>query len=346
MALSISALAGYVEENAFELLSKAVLESSLSNYIQVRAGLQGNQVDIPLLADDFNTGAYTVGTNMGQNYDTCGWAANGTTTISQVRMALYHAKVQRAFCVQTLRDTFMSRQLSAGAAAGAEALPFEAQAAEYFTKGVSKFNEYYLINGAASVTESVSGDSNTITFKGLKGLAAASSAMDKFNDLAQGQLVLPWTSGASVADTSINALEGAQAMITAADARIMLAEDAILVVGFEDYKALVQAMVNANFYHYTGDVREVIIPGTTVRVVPALGVVKSSAIGYENRNFRFLTTGANIIMGTDLTSDFDEFKVWYSQDNDEVRSSMKWTVGVAVIEDELCVSVNDTPADA
>ena len=346
MPLSITALNGYVEENAFELLSKAVLNTSLANFIQIRAGLQGNNVAIPLMEDTFATAAYAVSggsANMGENYASCGWAANGTTLLSQVNMDLYHAKVQRAYCVQTLRDTFMSRQLGAGAAAGAEALPFEQLAAEYFTKGVTKFNEYYLINGAATVVYPEGTDN---TFAGIKGQLVAASTAVKFNSAASSQagisLALKWVAGTAGAG-QVNALDAALAMFDAADGRLMLADDLILVLGMEDYKTLVAAMVKADLYHYTGNVNEVIIPGTNIKAVASGGIAKTTGT-YADRNFKFLTAGSNIIMGTDLTSDFDEFKVWYSQDNDEVRSSMKWTVGVSIIEPELCVSVNDTPA--
>lgn len=109
-SLTLTGLTGYVEENAFELLSKAVLETSLSQYITIRAGLQGNSVDIPLMSDDFALKNDAAGALSGYY---CGWADNGTTTISQVNMKLAHPKLQRAYCVNTLRDTFMSQQLSA-----------------------------------------------------------------------------------------------------------------------------------------------------------------------------------------------------------------------------------------
>ena len=39
-----------------------------------------------------------------------------------------------------------------------------------------------------------------------------------------------------------------------------------------------------------------------------------------------------IIMGTDLTGDFEQFKLFYSESNDEVRAIMRWKIGVAVTE--------------
>lgn len=311
--LTLTGLTGYVEENAFELLSKAVLETSLSQYITIRAGLQGNSVDIPLMSDDFalvndGTGAY------------CGWSDNGTTTISQINMKVAHPKLQRAYCVNTLRDTFMSQQLSAGAQGGEESLPFEAVAASYFTKLVSNYNEKYLILGDQL---------SSVTYTGLKAQAAAAVTATTMTGLNQGK----WVAGTAGAN-EINALDAALAVFDAAPAELMLRDDVFLVVSHAAYKALMGAMVKANLYNYTGSVNEVYIPSTNVRVIPSAGIASTD-------NFKLLTSGANIIMGTDLTSDFDEFRVWYSQDNDEVRASMKWAVGVAIVQPELCIAVDE-----
>lgn len=311
--LTLTGLTGYVEENAFELLSKAVLETNLAQYVTVRAGLQGNSVDIPLMSDDFalkNDGSSAY----------CGWSDNGTTTISQVNMKLAHPKLQRAYCVNTLRDTFMSQQLSAGAYNGEEALPFEAVAANYFTQKVSNYNEIFMILG-----DTLGG----VTYGGLKAQAAAAVTATTMTGINQGK----WVAG-TAGSGEINALDAALAVFQSAPAEIALRDDNILIVSVAAYKALLGAMVKANLYNYTGNVNEVFIPSTNVRVVPSAGIAATD-------NFKLLTSGANIIMGTDLTSDFDEFRVWYSQDNDEVRASMKWAVGVAIVEPGLCVAVDE-----
>jgi hypothetical protein len=44
-----------------------------------------------------------------------------------------------------------------------------------------------------------------------------------------------------------------------------------------------------------------------------------------------------LYLGTDLSSDFEQFKLFYSADNDEMRSIMKWAIGVAVTEPALWV---------
>jgi hypothetical protein len=45
-----------------------------------------------------------------------------------------------------------------------------------------------------------------------------------------------------------------------------------------------------------------------------------------------------LFMGTDLTSDFEQFRLWYSIDADEMRGLMRWRLGVAVSEPSLFVA--------
>ena len=53
LGFDLSGLTQYVDETSFELISKAVLGTNLASYVDVRAGLKGNSVAIPLLEDTF-----------------------------------------------------------------------------------------------------------------------------------------------------------------------------------------------------------------------------------------------------------------------------------------------------
>ena len=63
-------------------------------------------------------------------------------------------------------------------------------------------------------------------------------------------------------------------------------------------------------------------------------------------NTRFMTRASNIILGTDLTGDFEEFRLWYSLDNDQIRATMKWAIGMAVVQPDLVVGANLNRAQA
>ena len=296
----LTGLTGYVDENSFELISKAVLGTNLASFVDVRAGLKGNAVAIPLLEDTFNV---TDGND-------CGWSANNTASISQVDMCVYHPRVQHEFCPQALRDTFMAKSLAAGQFGSSENLPMEAVFANYFVEKLQNYNEKYIIAG----TTNCDGIQAPIATSGVK---AAGYNID-------------WTSSTSVA--------AAQALFEGLPGAVSMADDLVLAVSVGDYKALALGVTQGNYYHISPDMDQLFIPGTNVRVVASAGIKDQT----NGLNLRILTRASNIILGTDLTGDFEQFKLWYSQDNDQIRATMKWAIGMAVVEPALAVIANPT----
>ena len=294
----------YVDETSFELISKAVLGTELAKYVDVRAGLKGNLVDIPLVDESFNIG----------DGELCGWNANNTASISQVTMDIYHAKLQHEYCPSALRDTFMAGKLAAGAFGGNESLPYEAVFAGQLVEKLNNWNEKFMISGKGATN----GIQTPIS---ASGETAAGFDID-------------WTSSTAVA--------GAHALYEGLPGKVSNADDLILIVSMGDYKALQLGVTQGNYFHIAPDSKELFVPGTNIRVVPSAGIVDQS----DGLNTRILTRASNIIMGTDLTGDFEQFKLWYSEDNDQVRAMMRWAIGVAVVQPELAVIANPTETNA
>lgn len=300
----LTTLTSYVDENSFELIGKAVLGTNLAKEVNVRAGLKGNSVKIPLLSDDFTVG----------NGNNCGWEAPSSASISQADMCLYHAKIQHEFCVQSLRDTFMAQALSAGQFAGSENLPYEATYVDYFVQKLNNWNEKFLIEGKGA---------DCTGFR----QAISGSATD----------------GAATAWSTSNALDGAYAMYAALDGEVALADDLILVLSPGDYKKVAIDAVSQNYFmtDMTPNTRNgssFILPGTGIKVVATAGIAEQA----DEKNTRILTRASNLIMGTDLTGDFETFKMWYSEDNDQVRATMKWAIGATAAEPTQAVISNAT----
>jgi hypothetical protein len=301
---NLSGLTQYVDETSFELISKAVLGTNLASYVDVRAGLKGNSVAIPLLEDTFTV----------QDGNTCGWDANNTASISQVDMCIYHPKVQHEFCPQALRDTFMAKSLAAGQFGSSENLPMEAVFANYFVEKLQNYNEQYIISGETNCD-------------GIQAPFAASGVSGSALDIK-------WVAATGAG----NAVDGAQALYEELPGEVSMADDLILIVSVGDYKTLALAVTQGNYYHIAPDMGNLFIPGTNVRVVASAGIAEQTL----GKNTRILTRASNIILGTDLTGDFEQFKLWYSEDNDQVRATMKWAIGMAVVQPELGVIANKT----
>ena len=99
----------------------------------------------------------------------------------------------------------------------------------------------------------------------------------------------------------------------------------------EDFLSLfcfhyIKNLVDLNFFHYSPDqiaeMNEVTVPGTDMVVTKVVGLNTLSSI-YTGR-------GSHYVFGTDLTSDLDQFALWYSKDDDVIYLRSKFRAGVQV----------------
>jgi hypothetical protein len=104
------------------------------------------------------------------------------------------------------------------------------------------------------------------------------------------------------------------------------ASDFVCFAGRENFNYLMKNLVDLNFFHYSpaqiATMEEIIVPGTDMRVVKVPGLN-----GLDN-----IYTGkaSHFVFGTDLSSDFDNYDLWYSQDDDVIYIRSKFRAGVQV----------------
>ena len=289
MAFDKTAIAGYVEEHGFDLIAKTILTTDLANEMDVRVGLQGDRVAIPLMDGDFTI----------QNGATCGFTPDNTTTITQVNMELANNKFNSTYCPQVLRDTFLSKSLAAGAMGGGESIPFEAMLADFYVKKLKEANEKFIIQGDA-------------TRDGLGDIITEANGAT-----LQGGTIAAW-------DVN-NAVAQAQALALAIPDAVADRDDLIMVVSPSALRTYKLAVAQADYYHYGPDEAAFVI-GTNVRLVAASGLSGVYA------DVKFAGPASYLILGTDLSSDFEQFKLMYAEAEDEMRAIMRWRIGVAVTE--------------
>ncbi len=289
MSYDLTGLSAYVDELSFELISKTVLQTDLAQYVNVRAGLKGMNVKIPLLSGDFVTADGL----------TCGFDGTGNNTdITQVDMELASKKYNQALCPTSLQDYFMGQALAAGQMAGNESIPYEELTANYFVEKLTKWNEDFLTQGDGAIN-------------GLEDIVQVA------NGAVAQTTVVP------AAWTAANAIAQAQSLYEALPEKSINKDNLIMVVSPSYKRSLALAITQQNYFHISPD-DEVFVPGTSVRVVENSGL--------SGRNYAMCGPADMIIMGTDLTGDFEQFKLFYSESNDEVRAIMRWKIGVAVTE--------------
>jgi hypothetical protein len=102
-------------------------------------------------------------------------------------------------------------------------------------------------------------------------------------------------------------------------------DDLHLFMSYPEYRIYARALRDVNYFAYTGAEDQgqefsQMHPGTNVRVIAVRGLNSASRW--------VLTRASNLYVGTDLLSDAEDFKIFYSQDNDEVRFLAKFKLGV------------------
>ena len=297
MAFNVAGITGYIDENSYDLISKAILNTDIASVMNVRVGLSAKSVDIPLMEGQFIL----------QNGSECGFQNSGTTTISQINMNLANFKVQQTYCPQTLRETFLSQSLAPGAVQSG--LSFENLLANYFVEKLQEANQDFIMLGDA--TQSVSGLTHYLT--AANGVVSAATAT-------------AWTTS--------NAIEKANAMYVAMTGACQMDSDIVLIVSPSQYRVIKTALVQANLYHYRPDMTDarLIIPGIDVEVVACSGLKGA------NVNKKYLGPKSTLFLGTDLLSDFEQFRLFYDEGEDTLKSSMRWRIGVQVSEPSCWVA--------
>jgi hypothetical protein len=101
--------------------------------------------------------------------------------------------------------------------------------------------------------------------------------------------------------------------------------DVVVFMGMDYFRTWQKGLSDANLFHYTGESSgnfELVIPGTNVKAVAVNGL--------NSTNRMFAMSLSNGFYGVDLLSDSEDFKIWYSQDDDIIKYKAEFRAGVQV----------------
>jgi hypothetical protein len=300
MAFNVSALANYTNEQSTELVLKSLFGSKTAAILQaagqVQVGVKSAEA-LNILTSDvyFQT-------------DGCGYTASGNTTFSQRNITVGKIKVEETLCPKTLEAKWMQTQIAAGSPTS---VPFEEQIGQDKANNIAKLLEIAMWQGDTATTNT---NPNTNKFDGFIKLIDAASASTVAGNTSSATSITV----ANVDDLIDN-------IYNAIPADISDASDIVLWVGIDTFKKYTTALRNNNLFHYAADSdgMEIMIPATNVKMV-AVG-------GLNGTNRMFLGRLSNFFVGTDLANEEEDYRFWYSQDNDEVRfrATMKYGVQFA-----------------
>lgn len=232
------------------------------------------------------------------NGKACGWNEAGESKVSQRKITPWVAKVNRSFCDKAMLDYFMNAEVNV--AAGRQNLPFEEKFIADIVKGVNEEVEKAVWQG--------------VTIAGTK--------YDGLLDIL---------AGATKTEMAENVFDSVKAVYKAIPAASLT--DTAIFMGVDKYRDLVMELVEKNLFHYpvndNADVFEMVLPGTATKVIGVPGL--------NGKDNIVALPLSETVYGVDMQNDQEEFRFWYSDDNQEYRLAINFNGGVQVAFLDNCV---------
>lgn len=238
MAVNLTELTTYVDQNVNELISKASTGAPSLKYFRIQTGVKGKTA-INLLNTTISLG----------NGRACGWDEAGESNISQREINPWVAKINQSFCDKAMIDYFMDSQINI--AAGRQNLPF----AEKFIADVIKH-----VNEA--VEDAV-----------WNGLTIGATKYDGLLDILAEEGVVKATVGATQFETVKNVYKAIPAAVLK-DSAIFMGLDAYRELVME----LVEKNLYHHPAYDNADVFEMVLPGTATKVIGVPGLNGTQAV--------------------------------------------------------------------
>lgn len=298
MAFNVSGLVNYTNEQQSELLVKALFGSKTASVMQSAGQVQPGIKSSSKLA--------LVGSTVFFQADGCGYNPSGTTTLTQRAITVGAVKVEETLCPKTLEAKWMQTQIAPGSAT---ALPFEAQFGAEKAAVIAEQIEIAMWQG-----DTASGDPNINRFDGFVKVISGSSPT--LGNSAP-------TTFTSITNSNVDDI--LDQIYGVLPARVASKTDLVCFVGVDVFKLMLVNLKNANLFHYTPEAAvnmEMVYPGSNMKVI-AVG-------GLNGTNKIVAGSLSNFFVGTDLANEEEQYKFWYSEDNDEVRFRASFKYGVQV----------------
>jgi hypothetical protein len=305
MSLSLGTLSAYTKQLVQPLLTSAVIEAKTQQLIMDGGIVIPNAksvVAVPIMDTDavFQS-------------DSCSWNPSGTTSFTQRTISVGKIKIEESICPKDLEAYFTQEALRQGST--------------YEDFGNADFQAAYLakknLRIAAQIETALwqgditgSGGANLNKFDGLIKLIDGGSPVDANVSGFTGVATISTITGSNV----VAATEGIYKAIPAA---VMAKGDVKIFVGNDWYRLLIMAYRALNLFSYNPqdvNAQSFILPGTNIEVVPVNGL--------NGTGDAYAISLSNMAMAVDLEGEEENYTMWFSKDNGDVRFRVAFKIGI------------------
>lgn len=313
MALELTGLTNYTKQLVRPLLTSAVIGAKTQQLIMdngiVLTGVKSSAA-IPLMDTDavFQT-------------DGCGYNPSGTTSFTQRTVTVGKIMLAETICPKDFEAKFTQEALRAGS--------------NYTDFGNAEFLDAYLAKKNARIAAQL----ETAIWQG--DATGATGNLNKFDGLIK--LIDPTAVDANVTGftglsavvstiTQSNVVAATEGIYKAIPAAVIGKGDVKIFVGYDWYRLLIMAYRALNLFSYNpqdANANSFILPGTAIEIIAVHGL--------NGTGDAYAMSMSNVAMAVDLEDEEANYRVWYSEDNDEIRTKVSFKLGVNVAFPSECV---------
>lgn len=334
MAFDVSAITAWTEErgkNKADWILKPILGGYSMKYLTAKYyGIQGQTIKLP----NIDT---TIPAQGGYG---CGFTSSGTTTITQTSLTTVPFTVQEKLCIRDLHQYFTVQTLPEKSLLDTWSMldiwvnrklqRISQKLNMAIWQGKTTYtNDTWLKLQNGFINDIDAASDEVIVTGGGAGTAITTSNVrtifeEALFNTSTGVFAIPQILGEAVAFTGQD---------TFATLRLKLMQDNLYHVPIGNASSPDNAYANWEMYY----------PGSTIKIVgiPELNQtnpVETGVLPTAVKNRIVITYPDNLMVGMNGSGDDTEFRLWYSEDNDEVRMSLRGFFGTGVKHTDLVVT--------
>jgi len=304
MAFNVTGLTDYIRENEKDIISSSIFSAKSISMVKVQVGIKSSEdIEIMDSSADF------------QVDNGCAYTTSGTTTFSRRNLAVSKIMIAETLCPEDLEAKFLQRLVQPGSTH--DQLPLEKEITDRKIALIAKQLEVAVWQGDTNA-----GNTNRKQFDGwIKIIDAAGTATSA-------------TAQVSISSSTVRGIfEDIYSKIPSA---ILGADDLVVFCGYDTFRTLMTKLTADNLYNYTTDSAaanfEMMYPGTNMKIVGVPGLNADNDAGaaatYKNRIVAARTS--NLYFGTDLLNEYEKYDVWFSQDDQNIKTLFRFKAGCQI----------------
>lgn len=303
---TLSTLSAYTDEQRTQLLTKALFTSKTADLLMslgnVVTGVKSAEA-LPILSSTIYFQA-----------DACGHTASGDTNITQRPITVGKVKIEDTFCPKDLEAKFTQIGLKAGSPVDMGV--FESQIGDEKAGLVAEALEVAIWQGDVD-----NGTGNNAFWDGFETILSElgfGGAGDPINGN-------PTSITVGTGFTTSNIDDIIAGIFTLLPDAVLNRSDRFIAMGTDTFRIYRQWLVNANLFHFPpNEVAEMVL------VDPLTGVKVHGLPGLTGTNSIIASYWGNFWLGTDMMNEEEQYKFWYSQDDDNVKFRATFKYGTQI----------------